>query len=97
MRLGGALLCLVCGTPCGQMTFVMSLRHAVLRGLGGKCACVSPGHCGKERMLLQVVALEALSLYKAHRVSMFPADSQKVCEVWLRKGGVSVHFPPHAA
>ena len=34
----------------------------------------------------QVVSLEPPSLYKACRVSMFPADSQKVYEVWLVMG-----------
>ena len=31
----------------------MSLCHAVLRGLGGKCVCVSPCHGGKEHKLVQ--------------------------------------------
>ena len=39
--LNGTLLCLVCCIPCGQTTSVMSLCHAVLRGLGGKCISVS--------------------------------------------------------
>ena len=30
----------------------MSLCHAVLRDLGGKCVCVSPCHWGKERLLV---------------------------------------------
>lgn len=27
---------------------------------------------------------------------MFQEDSREVCDLWLRKGGVSIHFPPHA-
>ena len=36
-RLGVTLLYLVSGTTCGEITSVMLLRHAVLRGLGGEC------------------------------------------------------------
>ena len=30
----------------------MSLCHAVMHDLGGKCACVSPCHWGKESLLV---------------------------------------------
>ena len=44
-------LLLVCDRRCGEITSVMSLCHADLRGLGGKCVCVAPCHWAARNML----------------------------------------------
>ena len=47
----GVTYCIVCGTPCGRSPSVMSLCHAVWRGVDERCVCVSPCHWGVESML----------------------------------------------
>ena len=42
-RMIGSCFCFVCGTRCGEITFVMSLCHAVWRGMGGECVSVPSG------------------------------------------------------
>ena len=37
------------GRPCGEIAFAMSQCHADARGLGGKCVCVVPCHCGSAK------------------------------------------------
>ena len=44
-------LLLVRGQTARQTTSMMSLCHADLRGLGGKCVCVAPCHWGARSML----------------------------------------------
>ena len=82
-----------CGTPCGETTSVMSLCHAVLRGLGAKCVCMAPCLWGAEtsvckRGVLQVSGMSGFPEKCLARVSHENVLQEQECPTRVSHKGV---------